>query len=395
MDIDLSIKSEALAFFSRKVLTCSVKIATSRSVCLPAVCATELSLETVSSKIPSSLKICCFKSDIANSVNYFFYAFNTKMWYNVQAVVREIEFMKTKIIYISGSEIFDVADVRAAFDEVRNALGFGPDTVLFGVPIDSDDLGLENKNPENVSEVPEAQPVIEEIIEEVVTEPEPIKKKTSKSKPETKITVQETREVPEKIIPILSVLSGKKDEAPIIAEESIEISEPEDIEQPKIHETELKSVTVETITIQNPDFLDDEEEILSAQTVTIEEMITDEVPVAQQHKTLEQLFERIAPLRETEEFINITNEEPKEEVNLDFTLEQLATEFAEKEDKIVNTTKSESSGKIGKLKNILPFKKAKREEPSLMGDLFGWAGIAANDDEFSIPGFFTTSASKK
>lgn len=300
--------------------------------------------------------------------------------------------MKTKIIYISGSEIFDVADVRAAFDEVRNALGFGSDTVLFGVPIDSDDLGLENKNPENVSEVLEAQPVIEEIIEEVVIEPEPIKKKTAKPEPE--ITVQETQEVPEKIIPILSVLSGKKDEESTIKEESQKVSEPEVIKQHQINETELKSVTVETITIQNPDFLD-EEEILSTQTVTIEEMITDEVPVAQQHKTLEQLFERIAPLRETEEFINITNEEPKEEVNIDFTLEQLATEFAEKEDKIVNTTKSESSGKIGKLKNILPFKKAKREEPSLMGDLFGWAGIAANDDEFSIPGFFTTSASKK
>ncbi|MBN2890781.1 MAG: hypothetical protein JXL97_02850, partial [Bacteroidales bacterium] len=164
MDIDLSIKSEALVFFSRKVLTCSVKIATSRSVCLPAVCAAELSLETVSSKIPSSLKICCFISDIANSVIYFLYAFNTKMWYNVKAVVREIEFMKTKIIYISGSEIFDVSDVRAAFDEVRNALGFGSDTVLFGVPIDSDDLGLENKNLENVSEVMETKPVIEEII---------------------------------------------------------------------------------------------------------------------------------------------------------------------------------------------------------------------------------------
>jgi hypothetical protein len=34
-------------------------------------------------------------------------------------------------------------------------------------------------------------------------------------------------------------------------------------------------------------------------------------------------------------------------------------------------------------------KKAKREDNSLMGDLFGWAGIAANDEDFSIPGFFT------
>jgi hypothetical protein len=37
----------------------------------------------------------------------------------------------------------------------------------------------------------------------------------------------------------------------------------------------------------------------------------------------------------------------------------------------------------------MPFKKAKRDDGGLMGDLFGWAGIAANDDDFSIPGFFT------
>ena len=41
--------------------------------------------------------------------------------------------MKTKIIYISGSEIFDMADIRAAFEEVRGTLGLDSDTVLFGV----------------------------------------------------------------------------------------------------------------------------------------------------------------------------------------------------------------------------------------------------------------------
>ena len=68
---------------------------------------------------------------------------------------------------------------------------------------------------------------------------------------------------------------------------------------------------------------------------------------------------------------------------------QLASEFAESADKIVATSKPENHGKIGKLKNILPFKKAKRDDSGLMGDLFGWAGIAANDEDFSIPGFFT------
>ena len=79
----------------------------------------------------------------------------------------------------------------------------------------------------------------------------------------------------------------------------------------------------------------------------------------------------------------------------DATLAQLANEFAAAQDKIVSIEKPESQGKIGKLKNILPFKKAKRDDSSLMGDLFGWAGIAANDEDFSIPGFFTNAASKK
>ena len=79
----------------------------------------------------------------------------------------------------------------------------------------------------------------------------------------------------------------------------------------------------------------------------------------------------------------------------DATLEKLATEFAENQDKIINTTKSSArGGRIGKLKNILPFKKTKRNESSLMGDLFGWAGVAANDEEFGIPEFFPTAAKK-
>ena len=37
----------------------------------------------------------------------------------------------------------------------------------------------------------------------------------------------------------------------------------------------------------------------------------------------------------------------------------------------------------------------KRVDTGLMGDLFGWAGIAANDEDFTIPGFFTNAAAKK
>ena len=33
--------------------------------------------------------------------------------------------MKTKIIYISGNETFEMADIRAAFEEVRATLNLG------------------------------------------------------------------------------------------------------------------------------------------------------------------------------------------------------------------------------------------------------------------------------
>ena len=46
--------------------------------------------------------------------------------------------MKTKIIYISGNEVFEMAEIRVAFDQVRAALGLDNDTILFGVPVDSD-----------------------------------------------------------------------------------------------------------------------------------------------------------------------------------------------------------------------------------------------------------------
>ncbi|MBN1324845.1 MAG: hypothetical protein JW974_01360 [Alphaproteobacteria bacterium] len=300
--------------------------------------------------------------------------------------------MKTKIIYISGSEIFDVADIRSAFDEVRSALGFGLDTVLFGVPVDSDDIGLEKiKKPSELKNTVVTEEIIEteseeDVSEEVVIKPAPLKKKTTKIELESETKPEPEQRYPkvsEKIIPILSVLSGKSDS-----------ENNEDEQNSNSQESiEIESVVSETVTLKDKNFID-EEEVVTTKTFTIEEMMNDDVPDVEQEETLEQLFARITPLREdtnTEE-INITS---MENINTDTTLEQLANEFSEKENDIISTPKIESSGKIGKLKNILPFKKAKREEPGLMGDLFGWAGIAANDEEFSIPGFFTTSASKK
>ena len=65
------------------------------------------------------------------------------MWYNVSDNQGKVS-MKTKIIYISGSEVFDMRDIRAAFDQVRSALQLGTDTVLFGVPVDKTDALSEN-----------------------------------------------------------------------------------------------------------------------------------------------------------------------------------------------------------------------------------------------------------
>ncbi|HNY25685.1 MAG TPA: hypothetical protein PKJ33_04065 [Alphaproteobacteria bacterium] len=316
--------------------------------------------------------------------------------------------MKTKIIYISGSEVFDVADIRSAFEEVRNALQLGTDTILFGVPVDSDDAGLGVQKNTNVNnQVIETIP--EEIIEpEVIVEQLPKKKatKSAKLKTEPEEITQKTEES-EKIIPILSVLSSKKEPEEIveevisdtIPEAVIAVSDPE----PAIIVSEVPEVkpimqSEQVITVESDFSTQLTEEVISTKTTIIEEMMVDDIPVVEQEKTLEQLFERIAPLREDhifEEIVEKPTVQKIEEVNLDATLEQLASEFAQKQDSIPVNSKTEASGKIGKLKNILPFKKAKREEPSLMGDLFGWAGIAANDDEFSIPGFFTTSASKK
>ena len=124
-------------------------------------------------------------------------------------------------------------------------------------------------------------------------------------------------------------------------------------------------------------------------------MLSDDMPTEASEKTLEELLESMTPLRE-----DIHDDTPKantkkQDDEIDATLEHLASEFAENQDKVPSPKKSSERGKIGKLKNILPFKKIKRDDSGIMGDLFGWAGIAANDEDFTIPGFFTNAASKK
>ena len=84
--------------------------------------------------------------------------------------------MKTKIIYISGNEIFNISDIRAAFEEVRNALNLDKETVLFGVPVDSEDAGLGTAEitPKATEEVI-SQPIEDSVEpEEVIIPEEPI-----------------------------------------------------------------------------------------------------------------------------------------------------------------------------------------------------------------------------
>ena len=312
--------------------------------------------------------------------------------------------MKTKIIYISGAEVFEIRDIRAAFEEVRAALNLDKDTVLFGVPVENDDAGIMAKSDDVDMKVPETEPVepldtpvvaaeivetITEIspapiaeskeeeqteeIESVIEEEQPVKKR-GRPRKEAKVEeitdneevaeVQETEEPEEKVVPILSVLATK---------EEID-EEPEELEIiPEIAEAEEE--TVAEVQDSNIDVFDDDdaglEKLLSAMPPLEEDLLSD-----QENKDI---------LEENSE---------SSDISVDLTLEKLANEFAENQDKIASEAKSNTRSKIGKLRNILPFKQSKHKDTGL-GDLFGWAGIAANDEDFSVPGFFTNVASKK
>ena len=306
--------------------------------------------------------------------------------------------MKTKIIYISGNEVFEMADIRAAFEEVRATLNLGVDTVLFGVPVDADDALAQNTTMEIAPAPASITPNIEIVTTDTdnnnapetidattTTDAEEIKAPVKKKKTSTRRTSGGATNTPENeatpvdlnetaksdtVVPILSVLAAQT-----------AVAQSDDDTQPI--NTDAADISVNT-------------------AGAITEMITDEAPEVTREKTLEELLESMTPLREdTHEdapaaIIDEASTPTEIEIDgADATLEQLASEFAQNEDKIVTSTKNETHGKIGKLKNILPFKKAKRDDAGIMGDLFGWAGIAANDEDFAIPGFFTTTAAKK
>ena len=322
--------------------------------------------------------------------------------------------MKTKIIYISGSEIFNMSDVRDAFDTVRRELGLSKDTILFGVPVDAEDaLGgqfesVQETVAENIPVVDEVQPETAEPVEEVVKpeKPKRTKKKTvvaEETPVEEKIepVVAVEKEPEKEVIPILSVLGGdtaKEPETidtPLETDNTIQNIIPEPIKDTTEAET-VVDIAVVSNSISDTDddfvikpddgFVDDDIPTIETETTTIQDSDED--------NALEKLLESVKSLHEDkdEPELQVIENTPDE---TDATLEKLATEFAENQDKIVNTTKSTArGGRIGKLKNILPFKKSKRNDSGIMGDLFGWAGVAANDEEFAIPEFFPTAVKK-
>ena len=319
--------------------------------------------------------------------------------------------MKTKIIYISGSEVFDMTEIRAAFDEVRSALGLDNDTVLFGVPVDSDSA-LETINtieqPVKTSAILHDCDSCEQADTDVNT-PNIVLESNDVVAPSVSQS-EDTNSVPDmgdnSVIPILSVLSVNDDDNSqdttksdtdidnIPETQHLVIEDDDTVTQ----EEPVKEVMSTTVSIDSDVVLPVSDDVAETATVSIADMITDEVPEEPVEKTLEHLLESMTPLREDVESgeVNLNTDDTDEDsfydiadTDTDATLAQLASEFVQTEDAIETTTKNETHGKIGKLKNILPFKKSKRDDSGLMGDLFGWAGIAANDDDFSIPGFFS------
>ena len=346
--------------------------------------------------------------------------------------------MKTKIIYISGGEIFNMSDVRNAFETVRHELGLGMDTVLFGVPVDAEDaLGgkfeatqttntdinaprhdddtQNNDAPSDVDTAPVA-PVVQEEKPKRAKKKSTTKSLKSDTIPDTVAVVAESDEnAPnadknngDAVIPILSILANDAakdatETSDVLDKTDVDINIDMDIpvdvtpdDDAYFQDENVADDTIDNTNETRTDVsfdaadIDDEIQTIAPQTTTILDSDDDD-------NQLEKLLQSVQSLHEDEKIIEdkVSDKNNTDFDETDATLEKLANEFAENQDKIVNTTKSSTrGGRIGKLKNILPFKKVKHNDSGLMGDLFGWAGVAANDDDFAIPEFFPTAAKK-
>lgn len=346
--------------------------------------------------------------------------------------------MKTKIIYISGGEIFNMSDVRNAFETVRRELGLGMDTVLFGVPVDAEDaLGGkfeatqttntdinaprhddDTQNNDALSDVDTAPvaPVMQEEKPKRTKKKSTTKSLKSDAIPDTVAVVAEsdknTQTADENsgdtVVPILSILAndatkGANETSEILDKTDVDINIDMDIpvdvtpdDDVYFQDENVADDTIDNTNETRTDIsfdaadIDDEIQTNAPQTTTILDSDDDD-------NQLEKLLQSVQSLHEDEKIIEdkVSDKNNTDFDETDATLEKLANEFAENQDKIVNTTKSSTrGGRIGKLKNILPFKKVKHNDSGLMGDLFGWAGVAANDDDFAIPEFFPTAAKK-
>ncbi len=252
--------------------------------------------------------------------------------------------VKNKIIYISGGTDLDKSAIKAAFDEVRQTLGLDSDSLLFGVPLEEEEDCAAPVAAEKPKKVRKAKIEKLEIEEEIILE-EPAEE------------IPEIQQ-PQRVIPILSVLSGGMAETPA------QMPEPVDVLPQIVSIMEISDV--------------------------LEECLPD--PEPQTPQTIEEIFENLTPLPE-EKIIESTRADSDdfrdENLDDDATLTKLAAEFVETQ-KEQDPEPVARSGRMGKLKNILPFKKAKKDDTGMLGDLFGWAGIAANEDDAVTPGFFAT-----
>jgi hypothetical protein len=285
--------------------------------------------------------------------------------------------MKTKIIYISGGEVFPPAQVRGAFDAVRSMLNLDSDTIIFGVPVDSDDVcaGISPEITMVAAEIAKEEQMEENLISKAPEIAE--KPKRTRKKKEADAAVSDTENKP--VTPILSIIGAVNPEtAPsqeIVEEESIIIMESES-------EIAMESDAAGVQSLS--DSIDDDE-----------------------IKSIEDIFADIAPLSEDRP-VDLTEyghaedadeahvaESSETDAEIDETLSKLATEFVATHPSPQSGAEAlgTKGGRIGKLKNILPFKKKEKTESSVLGDLFGWAGVAANDDaaEFAMPEFFRMS----
>ncbi|MCQ2562722.1 MAG: hypothetical protein MJ158_03875, partial [Alphaproteobacteria bacterium] len=208
--------------------------------------------------------------------------------------------MKTKIIYISGSEIFKISDIKAAFDELKATLNIDKDTVLFGVPVDSDDIELGQNN--DILQTESVLPVAEKF--ETFEETEEIIDDDSLIDEDNTTTENDSNTEKGVIVPISSILSA---------------------------DTETQIIEKSTQTNEDiPDIISD----LSDDTIEETDNITEEQPtndtVQEEDKSdLEKLFEEIQPLDDNKEETKEVKEKTQKDnaITNDATLKKLAKEF--------------------------------------------------------------------